>query len=152
MDTKPRTVCFCQPVASMISASVAPLDRFIIAITSAFLLLRSEALSTVGLPGAFWAALAFLVAFPALLGCSGFAAADSAACSFPASGWMAAQTRATAFLRSWNFLTGVWPGIPFQISTKRLIGHSADTLASAAWESKWARPVASPWLASSALA
>src|SRR5438045_8141137 len=81
MLTKPRTVCFCQPVASMISASVAPLDRFIIAITSAFLLLRSEALSTVGLPGAFWAALAFLVAFPALLGCSGFAAADSAACS-----------------------------------------------------------------------
>src|SRR5437762_8147618 len=87
MLTKPRTVCFCQPVASMISASVAPFDRFIIAMTSAFLLLRSETLSAVGLPGAFFAAFAFLAAFPALLGCAGFAAADSAACSFPASGW-----------------------------------------------------------------
>src|SRR2546421_11584124 len=61
MLTKPRTVCFCQPVASIISASVAPLARFIIAITSAFLLLRSEALSPVGLPEPFFAALAFLV-------------------------------------------------------------------------------------------
>ena len=41
MLTKPRTVCACQPVVSMISASVAPLARFIIAITSAFLLTRS---------------------------------------------------------------------------------------------------------------
>jgi hypothetical protein len=36
-----RTVCFCQPVASMISASVTPLSRLISAITSAFLLVRS---------------------------------------------------------------------------------------------------------------
>src|SRR5258706_15162942 len=43
MLTKPRTVCACQPVASMISASVAPLARFIMARTSAFLLLRSSA-------------------------------------------------------------------------------------------------------------
>jgi hypothetical protein len=34
--TNPRTVCFCQPVVSTISASVTPLARFIIAITSAF--------------------------------------------------------------------------------------------------------------------
>jgi Protein of unknown function (DUF1579) len=46
MLTKPRTVCFCQPVVSIISASVTPFARFIIAITSAFLLLRSAA----GLP------------------------------------------------------------------------------------------------------
>ena len=37
MLTKPRTVCFCQPVAATISASVAPLARFIIAITASFL-------------------------------------------------------------------------------------------------------------------
>ena len=42
MLTKPRTVCFCQPVASMISARVAPLARFIIAITSAFLFVRDS--------------------------------------------------------------------------------------------------------------
>src|SRR5580704_9974301 len=42
MLTKPRTVCFCQPVASTISARVTPLVRFIIAITSAFLLLRAS--------------------------------------------------------------------------------------------------------------
>jgi hypothetical protein len=41
MLTKPRTVCGCQPVAFMISGSVAPLARFIIAMTSAFLLARS---------------------------------------------------------------------------------------------------------------
>src|SRR5260370_41862659 len=37
MLTKPRTVCFCQPVAATISASVTPLARFIMAITVAFL-------------------------------------------------------------------------------------------------------------------
>jgi hypothetical protein len=41
MLTKPRTVCFCQPVVATISARVAPLARFIIAITSALLLVRS---------------------------------------------------------------------------------------------------------------
>src|SRR5215469_12799192 len=41
MLTKPRTVCACQFIAPMISFSVAPLERFIIAMTSAFLLLRS---------------------------------------------------------------------------------------------------------------
>src|SRR6266567_7792057 len=51
--TNPRTVCFCHPVACIISVSVAPLARLIIAMTSAFLLLRSEALSPVGWPEAF---------------------------------------------------------------------------------------------------
>ena len=46
---KPRTVCACHFVTAMISASVAPLARFISAITSAFLLARSA----FGLPAAF---------------------------------------------------------------------------------------------------
>jgi hypothetical protein len=41
MLTKPRTMCACHFMAAMISASVAPLERFSIAMTSAFLLLRS---------------------------------------------------------------------------------------------------------------
>src|SRR5579864_972102 len=41
--TNPRTVCACQPVVSMTSASVTPFARFIIAITSAFLFVRSLA-------------------------------------------------------------------------------------------------------------
>jgi hypothetical protein len=98
MLTNPRTVCFCHPVACIISVSVAPLARLIIAITSAFLLLRSEALTPVGWPEA------FLADFPALRGGSGFSTAVSLGCPFPASGWMADQTRATAFFRSWNFL------------------------------------------------
>jgi hypothetical protein len=65
-----RTVCGCQPVAFMISASVTPLARFIIAITSAFLLVRSA----FGLAAAFlarptfFAGLAFLLALRAPLG------------------------------------------------------------------------------------
>src|SRR5436190_17630126 len=86
MLTKPRTVCFCQPVVSMISASVAPLARFIIAITSAFLLLRSETLISSALWDTFFAGLAFLAAFPALRGASGFGAAGSSDAPFPASG------------------------------------------------------------------
>src|SRR5207249_3343947 len=67
MLTNPRTVCFCQPVAAIISASVAPRGRRIMAMTSAFLLLRSPA----GWLVAFWAAfadafLAFFRAFVAL--------------------------------------------------------------------------------------
>src|ERR1700682_501472 len=54
MLTNPRTVCFYHPVACIISVSVAPLARVIIAITSALLLLRSEAL-----PGCFAAAVFF---------------------------------------------------------------------------------------------
>jgi hypothetical protein len=57
MLTKPRTVCFCQPVIFTISANVTPFARFIIAITSAFLLLR------LGWSCAFPVAWAFLLAF-----------------------------------------------------------------------------------------
>ena len=77
MLTNPRTVCFCHPVACIISASVAPLARLIIAITSAFLWLRGEALSPLGWPDAFLAALTFLAGFPAVRAASGFSAADS---------------------------------------------------------------------------
>ncbi len=41
MLTKPRTLCACHPVVAMISASVAPLARFISTITSAVLFARS---------------------------------------------------------------------------------------------------------------
>jgi hypothetical protein len=61
MLTKPRTVCACQPVAFMISANVAPLARFISAMTSAFLLPRSVVgLAVLLARPAFFAGLAFL--------------------------------------------------------------------------------------------
>jgi hypothetical protein len=49
--TKPRTVCPCQPVVAMISASAAPLTRFSSALTWAFLFARSA----LDLPPAFFA-------------------------------------------------------------------------------------------------
>src|SRR5258707_728423 len=108
MLTKPRTVCFCQAVSSMISVSVAPLARFIIAMTSAFLLVRSAAaglLATVFLAGfVFLVAFAFFGGFAPSAGFLGLASA-SLAWALLASGWMAFQTRATAFLRSANFST-----------------------------------------------
>src|ERR1051326_4148585 len=69
MLTKPRTVCFCHDVSSMISARVAPFARFIIAMTSAFLLLRSAAGLAAFLAGfAFFVALAFFAGLTALAG------------------------------------------------------------------------------------
>lgn len=44
---------------------------------------------------------------------------------------MAAQVRATAFLRSANFLTGVTPARLLKISTRRLAGHAAASSANA---------------------
>jgi hypothetical protein len=71
MLTKPRTVCGCQPVAFMISGRVAPFARFLIAITSAFLLVRSA----FGLPTTFLARPAFFAGFSFLPGLPfGFAA------------------------------------------------------------------------------
>src|SRR5579863_5672925 len=63
MLTKPRTVCACHSVAAIISARVAPLARFIIAMTSAFLFGRSAfgLLARFLARPAFFAALAFLV-------------------------------------------------------------------------------------------
>src|SRR5580704_5130108 len=55
---KPRTVCFCQPILSMISASVAPFFRWSIATTWA-VLLPSRAPSALGFV-AFGALAAFL--------------------------------------------------------------------------------------------
>src|ERR1700691_2069163 len=48
---------------------------------------------------------------------------------------MAFQIRATAFFLSPSLLTSALPGMLFQISTNRLMGQSADSLASAAGES-----------------
>src|SRR5260370_29944128 len=70
MLTNPRTVCGCQPVAFTISGRVAPLARFISAITSAFLLVRSAfglAAGFLARPD-FFAGLAFLPALRAPLG------------------------------------------------------------------------------------
>src|SRR5580704_2815378 len=62
MLTKPRTVCACHSVAAMISASVAPLARFINAMTSAFLLARCA----FGLPATFLAGPAFFAGLACL--------------------------------------------------------------------------------------
>jgi hypothetical protein len=52
------------------------------------------------------------------------------------------QIRASAFLRSLNFLTGV-PAMLFQMlfqmSTNRLMSQPSDSLTSAGSESNWAR-------------
>ena len=66
---KPRTVCFCQPILSMISASVAPFFRWSIATTWAVLLpsrgaVASRAFAAVLLLGAFFGAVIFLAALP----------------------------------------------------------------------------------------
>ena len=129
MLTKPRTVCFYQPVVAMISASVAPLARFIIAMTSAFLLLRSlaavRARSRHGdLVGDF-----FDLPFAGATSRAGFAPVGD-------SRWIAAQIRATADFRSVNFLIGLssWNGATpaklFQASISREIGHSPTNFAS----------------------
>ena len=65
----PRTVCFCQPILSMISASVAPFFRWSIATTWAVLLpsrgaVASRAFAAVLLLGAFFGAVIFLAALP----------------------------------------------------------------------------------------
>ena len=140
MLTNPRTVCRCQPVAFMISSSVAPFARCIIAITSAFLLVRSAfGLRAAFLAGAaFFAAFAFFADFAPLAAFLGLALGLLAWPS-EASGRIAFQIRATAFFRSASLLTSVLPGMLFQISTNRLMGQSADSLASAASESNCAR-------------
>jgi hypothetical protein len=88
MLTMPRTVCFCQPVAATISVTVAPLARFIIAITSAFLLLLSSA------------PFCALARLGALAGAFAFSLAGATSLGYgPVFGnrlWTAAQIRATA--------------------------------------------------------
>jgi hypothetical protein len=41
--------------------------------------------------------------------------------------------RSVATFRFVNFATAVTPGMPFQISTRRLIGHAAASSASSSW-------------------
>src|ERR1035437_1857246 len=138
----PLAVCFCQPVSAIISSSVAPPVRSSISRTIAFLLnsrgtrvvLASEA--GVGAPAATLAALAALGFFAGLGANWG-----AEGCSF----WIAAQMRAVAFARFSNFFTGFRspkggaPAKLFQVSTRRLIGHSAVVLLSSFWLAKAAR-------------
>src|SRR3984957_18543526 len=130
MLTKPRTVCFCQPVASTISVRVTAFGPSLLPIPSALLFLRDSVapfcarVRPAALVGDFFA-------FP-LAG-----ATDSAVCA--ASGdrrETACQIRATAALRLVNFFTGfsssngATPAKLFQVSTRRDAGHSAVSLAS----------------------
>jgi hypothetical protein len=65
MLTKPRTVCACHLVAAIISARAATLTLFIIAMTSAILLLHAAAGLLAGFLAqrAFFAGFAFLTRF-----------------------------------------------------------------------------------------
>src|ERR1035441_10524611 len=147
---KPRTVCFCQPVSAIISCNVAPPIWSSRSRTIACLLkargtrgvLASGA--GVGVPAAALAALVAL-AFFAGLGATwatwatwgaGVAAWGAGAAS---SFWIAAQMRVVAFVRLSNFFTGFRspksgaPAKLFQVSTRRLIGHSAVALLNSFW-------------------
>ncbi len=92
------------------------------------------------------------MALAPLAGFAAFGFSGGLAWARSAMGWIAFQIRATAFLRSANLLTCWWPEMRFQSSTNRLSGQSADTLASAAWESKWIVVGSPACAASSALA
>src|ERR1039458_592869 len=117
---KPRTLGACQSVADMMSASVAPSGRFSMSRTMAFLLPSRAA-------GAGSLLLVSLVAL-AFFGATGAAWGAGVG----ARGWMAFQIRATAVLRSVNFLTGftlskgTTPAKAFQTSAKRLMGPSSE--------------------------
>ena len=79
--------------------------------------------------------MAFLPCFAAALALlARFGAVVTASAGLPPSRlWIAFQIRLTADFRSVNFLTGVRPGIPFQTSTSRSVGHSATRPASSCW-------------------
>jgi hypothetical protein len=128
--TKPRTVCFCHPVASTISANVTPFARFIIAITSAFLLVRASVAPFCArarrevLAGDFFD---WVLSAPT-------GVADGA--SSGDRRWMASHIRVIPIWRLVNFLTGfrlskgATPAKLFQMSTRRDVGHYAVSLAS----------------------
>ena len=64
-DMNPRTVCFCQPILSMISAKVAPFLRWSMATTWAVLLPSRTAPAAFFWPvGTLFVRLAFLPALP----------------------------------------------------------------------------------------
>jgi hypothetical protein len=60
--------------------------------------------------------------------------------------------RSAAIFRFVNFVMAVTPGMPFQISTSRLIGHSAANSASSLWLVKGSNGVANAAAASFLLA
>ena len=115
-EMKPRTLCACQSVAAMMSASVAPSGRLSMSRTMAFLL-PSRVVGVASLAVAPLAALAFFGATGAAWGAGAGVSA-----------WMAFQIRETAVLRSVNFLTGLrlskgtTPAKAFQTSGKRASG------------------------------
>src|ERR1051325_8489405 len=106
MLMNPRTVCACQPVASMISASVAPFARCIIAIISAFLLLRASVArfcvparrALPALLGSAAFALFLALGAPFVLVASLFEGAFSGATCAPCSATVAALSLASAFV------------------------------------------------------
>src|ERR1035441_8010756 len=115
----PRTVCFCQPILSMISASVAPFLRWSIATTWAVLLpSRGPALSCA--LAAFWALGAFLAAVVRLVSLAFVGAPLAtrapplafgfAGCSGAARPWVLSQMRLAAALALLNPCTGFTPG------------------------------------------
>src|ERR1017187_8342740 len=144
----PRTVCFCQPIWSVISASVAPFFRCSMATTVAVLLpgRASACLAALGGVFAFRAFLALVVV--------GLAVRPTGAPVTPAARLgMASQIRATALARFSNFLTGFSlsnPGAPaneFQISARRPSGICAAAAARRSWLSKATRQPAAIWSA-----
>src|ERR1017187_5209566 len=154
----PRTVCFNQPIFSMISDSVAPFLRWSIATTWAVLVpsrgpALSSALAAFLALGAFLAAVVLLVALA-------FAGAPLAACvprlalrfafgsglsafgfsgspSFP----IRSQMRPTAALALLNPFTGVTPGRLFQMATRRSAGQLAASSTSFFWVAKESKGV-----------
>src|ERR1035437_1539843 len=139
---KPRTLCACQPVSSMISGSVAPWERRIRSITSAFLLpSRATLTGSFAAAGSVWRRLLFAASLFRLPSAGATWAAGFA--TFAGRTWTASQMRATAVLRSVNFFTGLsavngaTPAKLFQISTVRLRGQDATSLASSWGEPKY---------------
>src|ERR1035437_211306 len=157
----PRTVCFCQPIFSMISDSMAPFFRWSMATTWAVLLpSRGPALSSAlaaFLPlGAFLAGVAFLVALA-------FAGAPLAACAPPlglrsAFGfgasprlWICSQIRPAAALGVLKLFTGFTPVRLFQMATRRSAGQPAASSVRSFWLAKESKgvvvvAVASSWV------
>src|SRR5674476_587283 len=164
----PRTVCFCQPIFSMISASVAPFFRWSMATTWAVLLpsrgpAPSSALAAFLALGAFLAALVFLVALAlagaplavcapplAFLSDFGFAGCAWGVAASPRP-WMDSQIRLAATLAVLKLLTGFTPGRLFQMATSRSAGQPAASSASSFWLAKESKGVvvvaaASSWV------
>src|ERR1035437_1702773 len=158
----PRTVCFCQPILSMISASVAPFFRWSMATTWAVLLpsrwpAASCVLAASLALGAFLAGVVFLVAL-ALAGAPLAACAPSLALArafgFAASPrlWMPSQIRPAAALAPLKLFTGFTPVKLFQIATSLSGGQAAASSASSFWLAKESNGVvvvaaASSWVA-----